>query len=939
MSGAAGGVTINKEDLKATIRDYRENVLKPLNLDKSYNITGIRRRPEKNVFGDIDIVISFPGGDKKALKQEFAQHLSQIDKIPTIPHKKNQKYFIHGSIVTTLYPISNKPGQYVQIDNIVAASEDEGKFTYSMLDLPAQEQGLALGLAKTVFTELNPAQVKQLFNDLNIPKDIETPGEGEEYDFNLNTSELSLRIVPIGQNGGREVWKSNKFSDIKTLLKSLGVDIEKDKFEDMIQVIKTFKNRRSIERLKGMFTRNIRVGDAEVGRDKGIAKQKSIDTVSSLEEKYNSLTLSLITPLILEAQEKPSIAIFPGKFKPPHKDHLARMVAASKAVGPLGTVKVLIGPKSSPSDPDQETITAEQSLSIFNLYKDKGLLPDNIEFQISPDPSPVLSAYKEFETNKDKSPEEQQPYIAVFGKEEASRFAGVSKIPNVTINDFPEANVGNESATNIRTALKNGDDISKFLPKGISPEEYKQALDVSSSLNEFVTQPELDDVERIADEWFEDYGIDVVFTKHFIERVNDERNGKPISAEELEDLFTQTAEKYGEKLANLPDDYQAVLLKLRNDLNLPFALNYDDNNDEMDLVAKTVMRKKNFQTSNPKLSLEEIYAEPSKFSYPPMIKSLTEYMLDKGMNIRPLPKVKFVNDDAENAKNFFGKTAYYNPNERVIVLYTMNRHPKDVMRSYAHEMIHHMQNCEDRLGNVTTQNTNEGGDLPEIEREAYEKGNMTFRNWTDTLTGGVLTEGRYDKITNQISSTIFRQWREDINNGALASRLEQSFPFEDEEISIDANISVTPGTGMLKVDGGADDEEDYIEVRFEIDPEKLPEFWEEISMNLKDVIRHEIEHLTHGEGFTSNPDKTMSDDMFIRQMIDMEMLPKADYFKLEKEVDANLQGMYLRAKKEKRSFEDVINTYLDAQDITPEQKEEILNLWRSRLPALNLPKF
>jgi phosphopantetheine adenylyltransferase len=340
-----------------------------------------------------------------------------------------------------------------------------------------------------------------------------------------------------------------------------------------------------------------------------------------------------------------------------------------------------------------------------------------------------------------------------------------------------------------------------------------------------------------------------------------------------------------------------------------------------------------------KTPIEEIYAEPSKFSYPPMIKSLTEYMLDKGMNIRPLPKVKFVNDDAENAKNFFGKTAYYNPNERVIVLYTINRHPKAVMRSYAHEMIHHMQNCDGRLEGITTQNTNEEGDLPEIEREAYEKGNMTFRNWTDTLTEGVLSEGRYDKITNQISSTIFRQWREDINNGAKASRLEQSFPFEDEEISIDANISVTPGTGMLKVDGGADDQEDYIEVRFEIDPEKLPEFWEEISMNLKDVIRHELEHLTHGEGFTSNPGKMMDDDMFIRQMIDMEMLPKADYFKLEKEIDANLQGMYFRAKKEKRPFGDVINTYLDTQDITPEQKEEILDLWRRRLPVLNLPKF
>ena len=148
--------------------------------------------------------------------------------------------------------------------------------------------------------------------------------------------------------------------------------------------------------------------------------------------------------------------------------------------------------------------------------------------------------------------------------------------------------------------------------------------------------------------------------------------------------------------------------------------------------------------------IEEMYAEPSEFSYPPLIKSLTEYMLDKGMNIRPLPKVKFVNDDAENAQNFFGKTAYYNPNEKVIVLYTMNRHPKDVMRSFAHEMIHHMQNCDRRLQNITTQNTNEEGDLPEIEREAYEKGNMTFRNWTDTLTEGVLKEA--DEDNNDVLS-------------------------------------------------------------------------------------------------------------------------------------------------------------------------------------------
>lgn len=340
-----------------------------------------------------------------------------------------------------------------------------------------------------------------------------------------------------------------------------------------------------------------------------------------------------------------------------------------------------------------------------------------------------------------------------------------------------------------------------------------------------------------------------------------------------------------------------------------------------------------------KTPIDESYAEPSKFDYPKHIKSLTEYMLDKGMDIRPLPKVKFVDNDAENASNFFGKTAYYDPNQRVVVLYTMNRHPKDVMRSFAHEMIHHMQNNEDRLNNIQTQNTNEDGDLPEIEREAYEKGNMTFRNWTDTLTEGILKEGRYDKITNDISSAIFNHWKQDYENEVDASRFDQTFETDDLSIDVDANIEFTPGTGKLVVDGGADAEIGYIEVRFEVDPEKLPEFWEEISMNLKDLIRHEIEHLTHGEGPNEKPSKYLENDQLIRDLIDAKMLPTAAYFKLEKEVDANLQGMYLRAKKEKRPFKDVIDTYLDSQNITPEQKEEILDIWRGRLKALNLPKF
>ena len=107
--------------------------------------------------------------------------------------------------------------------------------------------------------------------------------------------------------------------------------------------------------------------------------------------------------------------------------------------------------------------------------------------------------------------------------------------------------------------------------------------------------------------------------------------------------------------------------------------------------------------------------------------------MDNGMNIKPLPKIKVISDDADNASNLLGRTAYYNPADKSITLYTMDRHPKDILRSFSHEMIHHMQNLENRLNKINTTNTNEDGDLPEIEREAYEKGNMIFRNWEDNI--------------------------------------------------------------------------------------------------------------------------------------------------------------------------------------------------------------
>jgi cytidyltransferase-like protein len=137
------------------------------------------------------------------------------------------------------------------------------------------------------------------------------------------------------------------------------------------------------------------------------------------------------------------------------------------------------------------------------------------------------------------------------------------------------------------------------------------------------------------------------------------------------------------------------------------------------------------------LLVPELISENASYAkdidYKQYIKELTKDMIRKGMNVTPLPKVIFKHSDVSNAKDFFGKTAYYEPQSMSIVLYTEGRHPKDIVRSFAHEMIHHMQNVEDRLGDITTTNTQEDDRLNDLEAEANLKGTMTFRNWTDKM--------------------------------------------------------------------------------------------------------------------------------------------------------------------------------------------------------------
>jgi hypothetical protein len=604
----------------------------------------------------------------------------------------------------------------------------------------------------------------------------------------------------------------------------------------------------------------------------------------------NQLVKELIRPLL---EQEGVTALYGGGFKPPTKGHFDLVKKALDNHPEIDKFIIYVGGGT------RDGIRQEQALEIWDIYKD--LLGDKVE--IIPSSAPIGDIVRYARDNSD-----EKVYFIIGAREGrdddmedvATRTKGIEdKYPNTSVKLITTPNAG-MSGTNARKAIGDATEFIKYLPSELQPSEKEKIYNIVS--------------------------------KSMLENVADNHDGK----------------------------------------SAPYGSGYKKLNE---------------------------HSMGSSIDLLPYLAKLTQHMIKKGYNINPLPSLEFIDDDITNAKNFLGKTAYYNPDTQTIVLYTHGRHPKDIARSYAHEMIHHIQNLEGRLGDITTTNTQEDDKLNKLEAEANLKGTMTFRNWTDGLeedgqttsdknmddykkqnnpSGKVkdpfglnqfarelMTEGAYDALTTKLTKLTINKWVADFKKDP---KRKQSF--------IDLDIEDVDGkgrdiefnyVGQLKFDKKSDgyevngtsnsgEEEDkipFIATLFTVNPKVLPQAWSQISADVSDVIRHELEHLTQSgenvrgaeydeEGNMVKKGKYMEDDILIRDMINkLKLLPKSDYYKLEKEVDAMLQGLYLKAKKSKKPFADVINNYLDiAPGIeTKEDKEAILNLWRSRRKALSLPLF
>jgi len=638
--------------------------------------------------------------------------------------------------------------------------------------------------------------------------------------------------------------------------------------------------------------------------------------------------------------KKSTIGVLGGGFKPPTIGHFELVKSALNKFSEIDEFIIFVGKKS------RDGIGQVESLLVWEIYQN--YLPMKVEIRPSTT-SPIGEIYSYAKENQDKN-----IYWILGERDEADKEDNIKRSQNLDKKKDKYNNVfvkqistsTTTSGTQAREALKfnSFNKFVEFIPSDLSEKDKKEVFNIlrpSFSLQED--------------------------NKNSFDRVD----------------------FYKEYFRNLTPSEMKV-----------------DRKDDNIVISNIYIKRK------PDLNEEASYS--NHIDYKKYIKDLTKYMLNKGMNIVPLPKVRFIHSDSSNAKDFFGKTAYYDPNTKTIILYTEGRHPKDIVRSFSHEMVHHIQFLEGRLGNITTTNTHEDDELNKIEAEANLKGTMTFRNWTDSLneakpykhkygfddklgkdpfglnsyarelalgleeklknslkssnkvvqldkeynhTGKSspygsgykeLKEGKYDSFVNKLSKKAFsffkKIYKQNNEKGDVTFSVgskETSPDIIHDFFEFDFTIMLDITDDIYRVDGGSnsgiDDEGGEITplLRINFQIPQNPD-WQEVSFDLKDVIRHELEHLTQ-DGLNAKKGKPSNDDMSLRNMINLGLLSKDNYFKLEKEVDAMLYGLYLKAKKSKKPFLDVIDKYFNQQNLSKQERKEILRIWKDRAKNLSLP--
>ena len=147
------------------------------------------------------------------------------------------------------------------------------------------------------------------------------------------------------------------------------------------------------------------------------------------------------------------------------------------------------------------------------------------------------------------------------------------------------------------------------------------------------------------------------------------------------------------------------------------------------------------------------------------------------------PPVIFLNNDDDNAQKTLAKTGYYDPESMEIHIYTTGRHPKDILRSIAHELVHHHQNEKGELTKPGYHGKGYAQKNPHLRKmELQANDPMLFRDWEDSL------KEKYPTIYNErrTNSMSLKDWK----NKELSEKLSKKWGFKMDLTKLNENKQI-----------------------------------------------------------------------------------------------------------------------------------------------------
>ncbi len=448
---------------------------------------------------------------------------------------------------------------------------------------------------------------------------------------------------------------------------------------------------------------------------------------------------------ILLEQDKQTIALFPGAFKPPHKGHVD---VVKKLLDKADQVVILVSPKM------RDGVSAEESVAVWNLYKK--LFDGPVEIRIASSSSPVGEVYDVVKNNLDTD------FIVAFGKGEESRYVNMADQPNATI--FDGGTIEGANATNLRMALaaKNNEEIAKYLPNGITVEEFLNAINekpVEEPAAEPVAAPAPEEPLQESppvDDMNDDYYDYVESNRDKIEKIAQVFNypiedmllafngGTPTVMSD--DMWSTLENSESHKIKDLEGAIAHALklginprpyidqIKKKKEMPLPLVLQY--NPGKFYLVGgEVVLSILKALGAIPEVLIGNI--TPKRATLPePIFESVQGKLTEsqtatlgefikyaiKNLQIQKPPSGLTVSYDTNKARkqSTFGT---FNPDNDKIWLYVGNRNMADILRTLAHELVHRKQAEDGRLDIMS------GETGSEIENEANAQAGILLRNF------------------------------------------------------------------------------------------------------------------------------------------------------------------------------------------------------------------